>query len=100
MLEGRAVAGDTIKLRVPGVGVDPDGDPVTLTGLGSAPTLGRVVQYGANSIEYQAYPGSAGTDEFSYPSPTRRRAQRHGHGAGRRRVAGHAAAAARRAPTG
>ena len=30
-LEGRAVAGDTVKLKVPGAGVDPDGDPVTLT---------------------------------------------------------------------
>ena len=65
-LEGRAVAGDTLRLRVPGVGTDPDGDPVTLTGLGSAPTLGRLVTLGANSLVYQAYPGSVGTDEFTY----------------------------------
>lgn len=65
-LEGRAVAGDTLRLRVPGVGVDPDGDPVTITGLGSAPRLGRLVTIGANSLAYQAYPGSVGTDEFTY----------------------------------
>ncbi|WP_134766967.1 Ig-like domain-containing protein [Nocardioides sp. 1609] len=66
VLEGRAVAGDTIKLRIPGAGVDPDGDPVTLTGIDSAPSLGRVVRFGASSIVYQAYPGSVGTDEFGY----------------------------------
>lgn len=66
LLEARTVAGAAVKIRLPGVGVDPDGDPVTLIGLASAPTLGRIVKYGANSLEYQAYPGSAGTDEFTY----------------------------------
>ena len=65
-LEGRAVAGDSVTLRLPGVGVDPDGDAVTLLGIGSAPELGRIVRFGADSIEYQAYPGSGGTDEFDY----------------------------------
>lgn len=65
-LEGRAVAGDTVKLTVPGAEVDPDGDPVTLTGISTAPKLGRVIRFGANSLHYQAYPGSVGTDEFSY----------------------------------
>ena len=45
---------------------DPDGDAVTLLGIGSAPRLGRLVKFGANSVHYQAYPGSAGTDEFTY----------------------------------
>jgi hypothetical protein len=66
VLEGRTVSGDTVKLRLPGYGVDPDGDPVTMLGLDSAPQLGRVVRIGANSIEYTAYPGSGGTDEFTY----------------------------------
>ena len=66
VIEGRTVSGDTVKLRLPGYGVDPDGDPVTILGLDSAPTLGRVVRIGANSIEYTAYPDSAGTDEFTY----------------------------------
>ena len=66
VLEGRTVAGDTVKLRLPGYGVDPDGDAVTILGLDSAPALGRVDRIGANSIEYTAYPGLSGTDEFTY----------------------------------
>lgn len=66
VLEGRVVSGDTVKLKVPAAQVDPDGDAVTLLGLGSAPRLGRLVKFGANSVHYQAYPGSAGTDEFTY----------------------------------
>ncbi|WP_151084475.1 Ig-like domain-containing protein [Nocardioides cynanchi] len=65
-LEGRVVSGDVVKLRLPGSGVDPDGDAVTILGLDSAPALGRILKIGANSIDYQAYPGSVGTDEFSY----------------------------------
>jgi hypothetical protein len=66
VLEGRSVSGDTLKLKLPGSGVDPDGDSVTLLGLGSAPKLGRLVRFGANSMHYQAYPDSVGTDEFTY----------------------------------
>ncbi len=66
VVEGRTVSGDTVKLRLPGYGVDPDGDPVTILGLASAPELGGVTRIGANSIEYTAYPGSVGTDEFTY----------------------------------
>ncbi len=66
IIEGRVVAGGTITLKLPGAGVDPDGDAVTLLGLASAPRVGRVVKFGANSIVYQAYPGTSGTDEFDY----------------------------------
>lgn len=66
IIEGRVVAGDTITLRLPGSGIDPDGDAVTVMGLGSGPALGRVMEIGANSIQYQAYPSSTGTDEFNY----------------------------------
>jgi hypothetical protein len=66
VLEGRVVAGDTVKVRLPGAGVDPDGDPVTVTGISSAPRLGRITSYGGNYVEYRAYPRSTGTDEFSY----------------------------------
>lgn len=67
-LEGRATAGQTIRIKVPSSGVDPDGDPVVVTGLGSAPKLGRVLGTSARGIEYQAYPfvGNGGTDTFSY----------------------------------
>lgn len=65
-LEGRVVSGDSVKLRLPGSGVDPDGDAVTILGLDSPPSLGRILRIGANSVDYQAYPGSVGTDEFQY----------------------------------
>jgi hypothetical protein len=65
-VEARVVAGDTVTISVPTSGVDPDGDTVTVTGIGSAPVNGRVLGIGATSITYQAYPTSAGTDTFSY----------------------------------
>lgn len=71
-LEGRVVAGDTVRLRLPGTGIDPDGDSVTLLGLGDvtdgevAPQYGRLVRFGANSLHYQAFPGSQGTETFTY----------------------------------
>lgn len=65
-LEGRVVQGDTLTIQLPTVGSDPDGDSVSITGITTAPTLGRVLAYGANSITYQAFPQSEGTDEFSY----------------------------------
>ncbi len=66
LVEGRVVAGADVRLRLPEAGSDPDGDSLSITNLESPPRLGRVVALGANSIEYQAYPGSAGTDEFSF----------------------------------
>ena len=65
-LEGRVVSGDRIKIRVPAVGVDRNGDPVTVTGITSAPRLGRIVSLGGNFLEFQAYPRTVGTDEFTY----------------------------------
>lgn len=65
-LEGRAVAGDVVSLRLRGSDVDPEGDPVAITGITSPPRLGRLVSTTANALRYQAYPGSVGTDEFTY----------------------------------
>ena len=65
-LEARVFEGDTVRIPVPLVGVDDDGDGVTLLGQATAPTLGRVVEVGADWLEYEAYPGSRGTDTFSY----------------------------------
>ncbi len=65
-VEGRVVAGDTMTIQIPTTQVDPDGDSVTLVGLGSAPTQGRVLATTLSSITYQAYPTSAETDTFSY----------------------------------
>ncbi|PUA81698.1 hypothetical protein C7S10_06395 [Nocardioides currus] len=65
-LESRVVSGGQVKIRLPGSGIDPDGDPVTVNGITSAPRLGRVLGYGGNFLEYQAYPRTTGTDEFEY----------------------------------
>ncbi|WP_051218388.1 Ig-like domain-containing protein [Nocardioides insulae] len=66
LLEGRVMAGGEVTLRLPGAEVDPDGDPVTLTSISVPPKLGRILSSGANSLVYEAFPGSTGTDEFSY----------------------------------
>ncbi len=66
VVEGRTLANDTVTLRLPATGIDPDGDPVTLTGITEAPRLGRVVSFTGSTLEYQAYPGAGGTDEFSF----------------------------------
>ena len=65
-LESRVVSGDTVKVRLAGSGIDPDGDPVTIAGITSAPRKGRLVSFGGNFLEYQAYPRTVGTDEFAY----------------------------------
>jgi hypothetical protein len=65
-LEGRVVSGGSVKIRLPGSGIDPEGDPVTISGIISAPRLGRVLSYGGNFLEYQAYPRTTKTDEFEY----------------------------------
>jgi len=68
LVESRVVAGDTASIKIPTTGIDPDGDAVTLVGIGSAPVLGRVTGMTASAISYQAYPlvGNGGTDTFSY----------------------------------
>ncbi len=65
-IEGRVVAGDTMTIQIPTSQADPDGDSVTLVGLGSAPRVGRVLETTLSSITYQAYPTSADTDQFTY----------------------------------
>jgi hypothetical protein len=65
-IEARVVAGDTVVMRVPTTGVDPDGDTVSVVGIASAASIGRVTAIGATSITYEAYPTSGGTDSFQY----------------------------------
>lgn len=65
--EARAVAGTTIRIPIVTSDIDPDGDSVLLTSiLSPAPTLGRVVKASGEWIEYEAFPGSAGTDHLTY----------------------------------
>ncbi|WP_350349616.1 Ig-like domain-containing protein [Agromyces sp. G08B096] len=65
-LTSRTFAGSTVKIDVPLDGIDPDGDSVVLTGIASAPALGRIVERTSTSLTYEAFPGAAGTDTFSY----------------------------------
>ena len=62
----RVVAGESVRVTVPLDGVDPDGDSVSLLGVGTNPEKGSVTSVGADSIEYQANGTSAGTDTFTY----------------------------------
>ena len=65
-LQGRVIAGSEVRIEVPLAGIDPDGDSVTLTGLGSAPTKGRVTEVGRDYFIYEATAIAAGTDTFTY----------------------------------
>jgi len=62
----RVVAGESVRVTVPLDGVDPDGDSVSLLGVGTNPEKGSVTSVGTDSIEYQANGTSAGTDTFTY----------------------------------
>ncbi|WP_181397272.1 Ig-like domain-containing protein [Cryobacterium arcticum] len=62
----RTFADSTIKVKVPLDGIDPDGDSVYLKDVTSAPELGRIVDQGSDFFIYEAYPGTAGTDAFTY----------------------------------
>lgn len=65
-LTARVFAGDTVRIPVPLVGIDPDGDGITLLGVASAGTRGRVTSVGADYLEYEAFADEAGTDTFTY----------------------------------
>lgn len=67
-VEVRAVSGETVRIPINPTNGDPDGDSTSVTGIASAPTLGRVLGYSPTAITYQAYPDAAaqGTDTFSY----------------------------------
>ncbi|MEZ0449774.1 Ig-like domain-containing protein [Cellulomonas sp. ICMP 17802] len=65
-LVARVYEGDKVRIDIPLVGIDPDGDGVTLLGQASAAAHGRVTEVGPDWIEYQALPGELGTDTFTY----------------------------------
>jgi hypothetical protein len=64
---GRVLAGATVRIPVPLNGIDPDGDSTVLQGAASSPRLGQVtgVEDG-DTLVYQAFEDSKGTDSFSY----------------------------------
>ncbi|GIG36764.1 Ig-like domain-containing protein [Cellulomonas pakistanensis] len=65
-LTARVFAGETVRIPVPLAGIDADGDGITLLGVASAGTKGRVTSVGADYLEYEALPDEAGTDTFTY----------------------------------
>ena len=60
-----AAAGQTTRIAVPLDGIDPDGDSVTLSGLGSSPQLGNAT-VGPTWIDYTPNQNASGTDSFTY----------------------------------
>ena len=65
-VDTRETAGDTVVIKIPADGIDPDGDSTSVTAVTVPPTLGRIVAIGPDTISYQSYPDSSGTDTFTY----------------------------------
>jgi len=65
-LEARVFAGETVRIKVPLVGIDADGDGVTLLGLAGGTTKGRVLKVGPDWIEYSAFEDESGTETLRY----------------------------------
>ncbi|MFC9561893.1 Ig-like domain-containing protein, partial [Agromyces sp. NPDC056965] len=65
-LTSRTFEGTAVEIDVPLDGIDPDGDSVTLVGITTPPSLGRIVETGSTHISFEAYAGSAGTESFTY----------------------------------
>lgn len=71
-LEARVFAGSTVNIPIPTIGMDPDGDSVTLVEIGDAPPpLSLPAQLGVptvsrNAIVYTANTGASGQDTFTY----------------------------------
>ena len=65
-LVARTYAGEEVTIDVPLVGIDDDGDGVSLLGVDQPPAKGRVVALGPDWLRYEALPGELGTDTFSY----------------------------------
>lgn len=61
----RTIAGREVDVVIPLDNIDPEGDSVTLVGLGSAPRLGTVTNEGL-TFRYRAAETSKGTDSFTY----------------------------------
>ncbi len=65
-VDARETAGDVLVIHIPTYGIDPDGDSTAVTAVTAPPALGRIVAVGPNTITYQSYPASVGTDTFTY----------------------------------
>ncbi|MDE0545143.1 Ig-like domain-containing protein [Microbacterium sp. C7(2022)] len=65
-ITARVLTGAQTRIPVTLDGIDPDGDSVELVGIASAPTKGRVIEVGANSLTYEAVGDAVGEDVFTY----------------------------------
>lgn len=66
LAEARVLSNSVTRIPVRMAGMDPNGDSVRLLGLGSGPSLGRVIEIGDGWLRYESYPDSRGTDSFRY----------------------------------
>ena len=64
-IEARVFAGASVPIRVPLIGLDPDGDPVALIGVVDPPAKGQTA-ITAEGFVYTADQGAAGTDTFTF----------------------------------
>ncbi|MFZ2963308.1 MAG: Ig-like domain-containing protein [Rhodoglobus sp.] len=65
-ITARVLAGESVGIRIPLSGTDPDGDSVQLLGQATSPEKGSVTEVESDTIVYQAGDYSAGTDTFTY----------------------------------
>lgn len=65
-LTARVMSGQTVRIPIPVVGIDPDGDSVQFVGLDTNPEKGAISAVGGDWIEYEASAYATGTDTFSY----------------------------------
>lgn len=66
-VEAQVAAGRRVRIPIELSGIDVDGDDVILLGLGNrAPAMGRITEVGSDSMLYEAYADSSGTDTFTY----------------------------------
>ncbi|MCR8671432.1 Ig-like domain-containing protein [Agrococcus sp. HG114] len=63
----RVLAGSSVRIPIPLDGIDADGDGVELVGYDEAPKGGRILPaVGPDYFDFEAFPDSAGTVEFTY----------------------------------
>ena len=62
----RVIAGESVRVRIPLTGIDPDGDSVQLLGQSTNPDKGSVSAVEDDTFVYDAGDYSAGTDSFTY----------------------------------
>ncbi|WP_166873845.1 Ig-like domain-containing protein [Salinibacterium sp. ZJ450] len=65
-LTARVFAGNQVRIDIPMLGVDPDGDSTEVSRIVSPPGLGAIVDEGSNFLVYEGYADAAGTDTFEY----------------------------------